>query len=73
MFYSVDAIEGGVARLIDDTQTALWTPLSALPSGVRETEVLEWQGGVWRRAPEEAGKRRAEAAALLQRLLHKNG
>lgn len=69
MYYSVDAIEGGTARLMDDEETALYVQTSALPDGTSETDVLFWQDGAWCAAPQETARRKAHAAALLRQVL----
>jgi len=69
MYYSVDAMEGPMARLIDDEETALYVQKAALPDGTVETDVLQWRNGMWCAAPEETARRKEHAAALLRQVL----
>lgn len=69
MYYAVDAIERGTARLVDDEEQTVFVPLDELPFGTAETDVLEWRDGVWSAAPEETQRRKERAAALLRHLL----
>lgn len=69
MYYAVDAIERGTARLVDDEEQTAFVPLGELPSGTAEADVLEWRDGVWSAAPEETQRRKERAAALLRHLL----
>ncbi len=69
MYYSLDAIDGGAARLIDDEETLLWVPVTALPPEAVETDVLEWRDGAWSIALEETARRKDYAAQLLRELL----
>lgn len=69
MFYAVDAVERGIARLVVDDETTLTIPLNKLPEGAAEGDVLKWDAGAWQIDPEETQRRRDYAAALLRELL----
>lgn len=69
MYYAVDAIDQGIARLVNDEEQTIFMPLDALPAGTAETDVLEWRDGTWRDAPEETQRRKERAAVLLRHLL----
>ena len=66
MYYSVDALENGTARLVDDAGGSAFVPAADLPPGV-----LEHRDGVWSAAPEETKRRKARAALLLQQILER--
>ena len=68
MFYSVDRIEGPLAVLQDDEGENRTVPLAELPEGLREGDVLCWEGESWRPAPEERDRRRTASQALLDLL-----
>lgn len=69
MYYSVDAIDDALARLVDDDETNLYVHTCSLPEGTVETDVLEWKGGTWRTAPEETARRKKLADDLLRQVL----
>ena len=53
MYYSVDALENGTARLVDDAGGSAFVPAADLPPGAAQGDVLEQRDGVWSAAPEE--------------------
>ena len=65
MYYSVDALENGTARLVDDAGGSAFVPAADLPSGAAQGDVLERRDGVWSAAPEETKRRKARAALLF--------
>ncbi len=69
MYYSVDAIDGALARLVDDDETNLYVHTNTLPDGTAETDVVEWRSGAWHPAPEETAQRKKIAADLLRQVL----
>lgn len=69
MYYSVDAIEGSLARLVDDEEAALYVAVSSLPEGISETDILTWLNGTWHIASKETARRKTQTNALLQELL----
>ena len=46
MYYSVDALENGTARLVDDAGGSAFVPAADLPSGAAQGDVLEHRDGV---------------------------
>ena len=62
MYYSVDALENGTARLVDDAGGSAFVPAADLPPGAAQGDVLEHRDGVWSAAPEETKRRKARAA-----------
>lgn len=71
MYYSVDALENGTARLVDDAGGSAFVPAADLPPGAAQGDVLEHRDGVWSAAPEETKRRKARAALLLQQILER--
>lgn len=69
MYYSVDAVESGTARLVDDAGGSVLAPVTELPPGTVQGDVLERRDGVWRAASEETQRRKACAELLLQQIL----
>ena len=65
MYYSVDALENGTARLVDDAGGSAFVPAQTCRP-VRRRGMLEQRDGVWSAAPEET-KRRTRAALLCSR------
>ena len=47
MYYSVDALENGTARLVDDAGGSAFVPAADLPPGAAQGDVLEHRDGVW--------------------------
>lgn len=72
MYYSVDAIESGMVRLVDDAGAARLVPLASLPSGTAQGDVLELRDGVFHPAPDQTRQRRQHAGQLLNRILKQN-
>ena len=68
MYYSVDALENGTARLVDDAGGSAFVPAADLPPGAAQGDVLEHRDGA---APEETKRRKARAALLLQQILER--
>ena len=60
MYYSVDALENGTARLVDDAGGSAFVPAADLPPGAAQGDVLEHRDGVW-----------SAAALLLQQILER--
>ena len=71
MYYSVDALENGTARLVDDAGGSAFVPAADLPPGAAQGDVLERRDGVWSAAPEETYRRKPSAALLLQQILER--
>ena len=71
MYYSVDALENGTARLVDDAGGSAFVPAADLPPGAAQGDVLEQRDGGWSAAPEETKRRKARAALLLQQILER--
>lgn len=59
MYYSVDALENGTARLVDDAGGSAFVPAADLPPGAAQGDVLEQRDGVWSAAPEETKRRQS--------------
>ena len=57
MYYSVDALENGTARLVDDAGGSAFVPAADLPPGAAQGDVLEQRDGVWSAAPEDTKRR----------------
>ena len=71
MYYSVDALENGTARLVDDAGGSAFVPAADLPPGEAQGDVLEHRDGVWSAAHEATKRRKARAALLLQQILER--
>ena len=56
MYYSVDALENGTARLVDDAGGSAFVPAADLPPGAAQGETK---------------RRKARAALLLQQILER--
>ena len=52
MYYSVDALENGTARLVDDAGGSAFVPAADLPAGAARGDMPEQREGVWSAAPE---------------------
>lgn len=70
MHYTVDRLEGMLAVLEAEDGCTITLPLSELPEGVKEQDVLMLEDGLWRQAPAEAERRR-EAILRLQAQLRR--
>lgn len=68
MYYTIDRLEGALAVLEDEDGHTSTAPLSELPQGVGESDVLMLRDGVWSPAPDEAARRRERILRLQQRL-----
>ena len=66
--YSIDRIEGGHAVLEKDGKT-LDVPLSGLPDGIREGDLLEQTPDGWHLRRDAAERRRHQLAERRRRLL----
>ena len=71
MFYAIDKITNEIAMLQGDDMSTLQLPVSALPEGAKEGDVLQESEGVFLPAPEETSRRRAKIENMLAHLLHK--
>ncbi len=69
MYYSVDAIENGTARLIADDGKMVFVPQKDLPAGVLQTDILVHDGKKWQAAPQETLQRKKQAHERLQKIL----
>lgn len=71
MIYTVDRLEGGWAVLEDEGRQMSDVPLSRLPAGLREGDLLERTGLGWTLRPDLRESRLARNRALLDRLKNK--
>lgn len=71
MYYSVDALENGTARLVDDAGGSAFVPAADLPPGAAQGDVLEQRDACGVPRPEETKRRKARAALLLQQILER--
>ncbi len=69
MFFSVDRVEGTRAVLIDEGKNPLEVPLSMLPTGAREGDMLLYQNECFAYAPQRTLQRRETMASVLSGLL----
>lgn len=67
----VDRIEGDIAVLEINGSRYLNAPLSELPEGTRQGDVLEGQPGSWRRDDAERARRELFNKDLMKRLFKK--
>lgn len=58
MYYSVDALENGTARLVDDAGGSAFVPAADLPPGAAQGDVLEG----WRMECRAGGNKAAQSA-----------
>lgn len=68
-FWIVDRIEGGFAVCEGTNRTTVDLPLSKLPAGIKEGDVIRLDGGVYQIDKEETQRRREENRRLLESLL----
>ena len=68
MRYIIDRMEGDYWILEDPNRKMNPVKQSLLPPDCREGDVLEEEGGTYRRDPEETAKRRTGNAAKIKRL-----
>ncbi len=68
MYYTVDRLEGELAVLETEGKHTVTLPLSELPEGVKERDVLTQEDGAWRVAPDEAERRRQAILQMQARL-----
>lgn len=75
MMYSIDRLEGDFAVATDDNDKHITIPKAALPSDIREGDIVEESNGGYTINAEETKKRREKNAELLRKLLSrkKNG
>ena len=71
MGFCVDRIEGEVAVLSGDGGEITDVPLTSLPDGVREGDVLRLEDGVWVADPGETVRRAERVRGKLNRLFKK--
>lgn len=69
MYYSVDALENGTARLVDDAGGSMLVSVADLPLGAAQGDVLERTGETWNAAKEETKRRKTRAGLLLRQIL----
>ncbi len=67
-FWSVDRVENGIALLENDRREQKKVPVSQLPEGVKEGDVLAEKGGGFRIDAQEAARRREEIIRLQNEL-----
>ncbi|MGM9537499.1 MAG: DUF3006 domain-containing protein [Candidatus Onthomonas sp.] len=72
MIYTVDRIEGDWAVLEDEQRQMSDLPLTELPAGLREGDLLERTPEGWSLRPELRAQRLARNRALLERLKRRN-
>ncbi|MEG1126083.1 MAG: DUF3006 domain-containing protein [Oscillospiraceae bacterium] len=65
MYYSVDALENAIVRLVGDDESCIAMPLAALPKGLKQGDILQYEGGIYTQCPKEAARRRAEIIRIL--------
>lgn len=70
MFFSVDRIIDGKAELIGEDKRPLTVPVSMLPPGTREGDMLYYANGAFTPAPDKTAERRSRVADMLERLLY---
>lgn len=68
MYYSVDRIENGIAVLIDNDENTREVPLTQLPQGVGQSDVLWEENGAFRVDMDEKQRRQQRIRALERRL-----
>ena len=68
-YLSVDRIEGDTAFCEDDNQAVIKIPLSCLPRGIREGNVLCLENGVYAIDEGEEARRRRQNFELFKSLL----
>ncbi len=66
MYYSVDAIDGALVRLVDDDEVCKVERLHTLPHAIREGDVLLFENGVYTQALEETLRRKELARQLVK-------
>ncbi len=69
MYYSVDGIENGTARLVADDGKIVFAAVSELPCGIAQTDIVVHNGETWTAAPEETLRRKNQAQELMKRIL----
>ncbi len=67
-YWSVDRIENGMVILENDERQREEVPLSQLPQGIREGDILEKKGSVFYVDQAEAVRRRKKAFDLQKKL-----
>ena len=71
MFYSVDEIEESLATLIGDDKSRLVLPLSALPPGIGQGDILRFCNGAAVLCKDERRRRQRRLAEQMARLNQK--
>ena len=66
MYYSVDAIDGALVRLVDDDDVCKVEKLHTLPNAIREWYVLMFENGDYTQALEETLRRKELARQLVK-------
>ena len=69
MFFSVDRIGGETAELMGEDKRSLTVPVSLLPAGTREGDMLFYGREGFVAAPEKTAERRSRVADMLGKLL----
>lgn len=67
-YYAVDRIEGSIAVLEADDRTSKEVDLAQLPVGIKEGDVLAWEGGRYTVDQKQTNQRRDAARRLQQEL-----
>ena len=70
--YSIDRVEHSVAVLVDEEENCSTVPLSELPEGAAEGDMLLWEDGVFRLDLDSTEQRRQKAIALQNLLRRRN-
>ncbi len=71
MRYIIDRMEENYWVLEDPNRKMHWVPKAFLPPECREGDVLEEEGGIYRRNPEETVRRKTRLAQKLEKLRKK--
>lgn len=69
MLFSIDRVVGQTAVLIDERGKPMDVPLRMLPPGAKAGEMVEYEDGGFRYAPEKTALRRETIAGVLGQLL----
>lgn len=70
--YSVDRIEGDYAVLVGEDKSNVTVSLDRLPAGIKEGNVLRFEGGAYSLDSAEEQQRRSRILALQEKLCRKN-
>ncbi len=71
MKFTVESIEDGIARLENDESESVLAALSLLPVGVKEGDILNFEGEMYTIDAEATAERRKLVYEKFNRLFHK--